>query len=84
MSRYDEIMTMARENHHHLACTSPSRLSHHKALCYGAEWADKTMLDKACKWLEDSFSKLHDEYGNHLVFANSKDFIEKFKKAMMG
>ena len=37
MSRYDEIRTMAREKHHEMACSTPSRLSHHKALCYGGE-----------------------------------------------
>lgn len=55
MSRYDEIRTMAREQHHHMACSTPSRLSHHKALCYGAEWADKTMIDKAVDWLKDNW-----------------------------
>lgn len=51
MSRYDEIKTMAREQHHNMAGTTPYRLSHHKALCYGAEWADKTMIEKASNWL---------------------------------
>lgn len=73
---------MARENHHHLACTSPSRLSHHKALCYGAEWADKTMIEKACKWLSllaDGFEitdkVLGQKYGK-------EELIDDFKKSM--
>lgn len=33
---------------------------------YGAKWADKTMLDKACEWLEDC----------------AVVDIEEFKKAM--
>ena len=37
----------------------------------GAEWADKTMIDKACEWL------LKGGY-----FVNSNETIEDFRKAM--
>lgn len=40
----------------------------------GAKWADKTMIDKACKWL------LHQEEMIGISFED--DFIERFKKAM--
>ena len=40
---------------------------------YGAEWADKTMLDRACEWLKD---------GGY--FVNSNETIEDFRKAMEG
>ena len=40
----------------------------------GAKWADKTMIEKACKWL------LHQEEMIGISFEN--DFIERFKKAM--
>ena len=39
-----------------------------------AKWADKTMIEKACKWL------LHQEEMIGISFEN--DFIERFKKAM--
>jgi hypothetical protein len=82
MSRYDEIRTMARGNHHHLACTSPSRLSHHKALCYGAEWADETMIEKACKWLSllaDGFEITDKVLGQKY---EKEELIDDFKKSM--
>ena len=40
----------------------------------GAEWADKTMIDKACEWL------IQQEEMIGISFEN--DFIERFKKAM--
>lgn len=40
----------------------------------GAEWADKTMIEKACEWL------IHQEEMIGISFEN--DFIERFKKAM--
>lgn len=60
------------------------------------EWADKTMLDKACKWLKERVTFPYeggcDENGNPLamdyiewcekVNENSDLFIKKFKEAM--
>lgn len=37
----------------------------------GAKWADKTMIDKACEWLEK---------GGY--FVNSNETINDFRKAM--
>lgn len=39
----------------------------------GAKFADRTMLDRACKWLKD---------GGY--FVNSNESIEDFRKAMEG
>lgn len=39
-----------------------------------AKWADKTMIEKACRWLE------HQEEMIGISF--EEDFIERFKKAM--
>lgn len=84
MSRYDEIRTMARENHHHLACSTPSRLSHHKALCYGAEWADKTMIEKACKWLEMLCTGFSIKDKSFSTEYEKQKLIEDFVKSMKG
>lgn len=43
------------------------------AFIAGAEYADRTMLDRACKWLQD---------GGY--FVNSNETIEDFRKAMKG
>lgn len=44
-----------------------------KAFIEGAKYADNTMLDRACKWLQD---------GGY--FVNSNETIEDFRKAMKG
>lgn len=45
----------------------------------GAIWADKTMLDKACKWLEENA-------GSYLLYPfceyDKGSLIEDFRKAM--
>lgn len=43
------------------------------AFIEGAEWADKTMIEKACKWL------LRGGY-----FVNNAETIDDFKRAMEG
>lgn len=52
----------------------------------GARWADKTMIDKACEWLDDNFmnliwGKTRSVYagGN---FATVDEMIACFRKAM--
>ena len=40
----------------------------------GAEWADKTMLDRACRWLEENIAEL--------TGIDSYAITESFKKAM--
>lgn len=47
----------------------------------GAEWGDKTMLDKACEWIRDFM-----EYSNLFEYQNSEETIQEtikdFRKAM--
>ena len=45
-----------------------------KAFIEGAKWADKTMIEKACEWLQDS---VYDRY-----IEMHEDNIEDFRKAM--
>lgn len=40
----------------------------------GAQWADKTMIDKVCEYLED--------VGDGICIPDMKKFIEAFRKAM--
>lgn len=39
----------------------------------GAEWADRTMLERACEWLEENPPMRFDDVQN---------YVEQFKKAM--
>ena len=43
----------------------------------GAEWADETMIDKACEWLDSNFP-LQDNVGSWY----KEGFIKQFKKVM--
>lgn len=46
----------------------------------GASWADKTMLDRACEWLENYLKPLPHELDE---FINERNLIiERFRKAM--
>lgn len=44
----------------------------------GAKWADKTMIDKACEWLQAKNKMCMFE----IEMILGKNFIEDFKKAM--
>lgn len=45
----------------------------------GAEWADETMIDKVCKWLEFNYTEYLD---NSRLGINMKEMVEDFRKAM--
>lgn len=49
-----------------------------KAFIESAKWADKTMIDKACKWLEEQ-NKMR-MYELEMILG--RQFINDFKKAM--
>lgn len=44
----------------------------------GAKWADKTMLEKACKWLEENYYNVYQGTWQEI----KEQFINDFKKAM--
>lgn len=62
--REEEIARVAVENY----SSHPER---RLGFIAGAHYADKTMLDRVCKWLQD---------GGY--FVNSNETIEDFRKAM--
>lgn len=43
----------------------------------GAKWADKTMIDRACKWLSANLHRYDESIG-----LSAEEFVNKFKKAM--
>lgn len=49
-----------------------------KGFIDGAKWADKTMIEKACEWLQAKNKMYMFEIGMIL----GKNFIEDFRKAM--
>ena len=44
----------------------------------GAKWADKTMLEKACEWLEENYYNVYQGTWQEI----KEQFINDFKKAM--
>lgn len=44
----------------------------------GARYADKTMIDKVCKWLKENI----DHYAYNKDFVSLNEFIQTFKKKM--
>ena len=80
MTRKEEIKTAARlyspNNAHHTADTFE----------YGAEWADKTMIARVCKFIEENaykYGKVKFVNDNKATFDFRTDiFIESLRKAM--
>lgn len=49
----------------------------------GAKWADKTMIDKICEWLEDMDFEFEYQYSEDgFVFFDKEKFINDFRKTM--
>lgn len=69
MKRKEEIVTQAVKEKSQLH----QPLEWGAGFISGAEWADRTMLDRACEWLK-----------NGGYFVNSNETIEDFRKAMEG
>ena len=58
-----------------------------KAFIEGAEWADKTMIDKACEWLKEVFVYLSNESSWNIQtndYNSFQEMIEDFRKVMIG
>lgn len=47
----------------------------------GAEWADKTMLDRACEWLKD-IHNIEKHLG--ILTSRTEDLSKAFRQAMEG
>ena len=56
MSRYTEIETAARNTYEDYLYESSQDFANGIGIGFrrGAEWADKTMIEKACMWLDNN------------------------------
>ena len=83
MKREEEInQYCAEQGFPYGACSSMSSI---KALVAteAIKWADKTMIEKACNWLEVQLDRF--KLGDNKIkvdFVDKEKFIERFKKAM--
>lgn len=51
----------------------------------GAKWADKTIMGKACEWLENNTVTATNDFCTYTASSqdiSKEEFIEQFKKAM--
>ena len=89
MTREEQIKTAEKDyfnNTYFDGCDYIGEVAKTEAFIAGAKWADKTMSDKACKWLDDNFMNLM--WGNTRSvyaggnFATVDEMIENFRKAM--
>ena len=90
MTREEQIIEEAQK--HGLNCMS--RINYQDGFIEGAKWADKTMIDKACEWLNKTLY-IHTEVNDTHCGADTidwvtsnynsvSDFINDFKKEMEG
>ncbi len=74
MTREEEIKREALFNCNDIAGeTDYKSTAAYEGFIQGAEWADKTMLDKACEWLR-----------NYNTGVRGEEFINEFREAMKG
>ena len=84
MTRRVEEREQASENYYnevkYLSDLSAFPIAAFKA---GAEWGDRTMIDKVCKWLEELFTE--SDENPHVVsyqFDSIQEMIEDLRKTM--
>lgn len=84
MKRKEEIVTQAVKEQSQLH----QPLEWGAGFISGANWADKTMLDRACEWLENELKETDNKNGyptvEGLYFVSVKEFINEFRQAMGG
>jgi hypothetical protein len=84
MKRKEEIVTQAVKEQSQLH----QPLEWGAGFISGANWADKTMLDRACEWLENELKETDNKNGyptvEGLYFVSVKEFIREFRQAMEG
>ena len=83
MTREEEIEKASKEFAYNVSSIRPEL--NVDSFKQGAEWADKTMVEKVCEWLEENI----DAYSKVIITENSiptivltEDFENTFKQAM--
>lgn len=79
MKRREEITQSAKNKYPYIKGL-PQSASHQAVFIEAAEWADKTMIEKACQWMKE---QVYQEYGGWPLERLIPDTrIEEFRKAM--
>ena len=85
MTREDEILSAASDHRDWVCCGFIDFVADARrdSFAEGAKWADKTMIDKACKILENVTVVYNKRFfGKCEENAFDADFIKEFRKAM--
>ena len=72
MTRREEIQKLIDEE---MGIDNYGSCDFQVGVIYGVKHADKTMIDKACKWLESVLK-------SYLGYYGAADFADTFRKAM--
>lgn len=85
MKRKEEINIAAKNKYPYIKGL-PQSSSHQAIFIEGAEWADKTMLDRACEWLKENIDLYAYESSNthYPEIKLTECFEEAFRQAMEG
>lgn len=76
MTREIQIIKFANDNCIQIAEeTDYTRCAAHEGIILGAKWADKTMLDNVCKWLDMNL--------NDYITEGSREVISREKREEM-
>lgn len=57
-------------------------LNRNKSFEEGAKWADKTMIDKACKWIENYVENAFTAVDGMMIELHGVELSEDFRKSM--
>ena len=82
MTRKEEIQKAAEDYYNEVKYLSDLSAFPIAAFKAGAEWADKTMLDKVCEWVEDNIYDYLYIYQVFNVAEYKHELIEDLRKAM--
>lgn len=53
-------------------------------IIWGAKWADKTMINKACEWLDKNITNYKSDMMGYIEYSQINDIIQDLRKAMEG
>ena len=83
MTREEEIEKASKEFAYNVSSIRPEL--NVDSFKQGTKWADKTMIEKACKWLQtniDNYSRVVIDVCSKPIIELTEDFENDFKQAM--
>ena len=87
MKRKEEINIAAKNKYPYIKGL-PQSYSHQAIFIEGAEWADKTMLDRACEWVKENIDlysyNAFNTKSSYTEITLTDEFETAFRQAMKG